>query len=280
MKRLFMLLLASFFLLNACSSKLAYNNIDWLLYWYLDDYIELSREQKGLLDSKLDGWLVWHRSRELMEYQGHLHALQQQIKRDEIPAEQWLQHFDLGRQHWLRARDKISPELIGMAPTLSNAQITQLFDTLEKQNTEREEQRAKKSPEQRRKDSREDIEGQLKNWIGRLSDEQKLIVAGYATQLESSFDDWMRYRRNIQNKAKTMLLQRHDNPNFQTELLYLIQHPEVFQPQTYIDKSVTNRHVFAALLEKISVSLSQKQSKKLIKELQSWIEDLDDLVED
>ena len=28
--------------LTSCSSKLAYNNLDWWVYWYLDDYVELN----------------------------------------------------------------------------------------------------------------------------------------------------------------------------------------------------------------------------------------------
>jgi hypothetical protein len=280
MKRLIIMILVSFSLLSACSSKLAYNNVDWLLYWYLDDYIELSREQKGQLDSKLDGWLAWHRNSELVEYQGHVLQLQQQIRSDTLNAEQWLEHFDLGRKHWLRARDKISPELVAMAPQLSDEQVNSLFETLEKGNKKREKKRAKNSFEERQEDSRENIEGQIKDWVGRLSPEQKSMVARHSTQLESTFDDWMVYRRSIQNQAKIILLQRHENPSFQANLLYLIQHPEECRQQTYIDKSETNRRVFAELLENVSNSLSEKQRKKLLKRLQGLIDDLDDLVQD
>ena len=280
MKRIFILLFVSFFFLSACSSKLAYNNLDWLLYWYLDDYIELSREQKTLFDGKLDGWLVWHRRAELTEYRRHLQTLQQQLAAKGVPAQQWLQHFDLGRQHWLRVRDKISPELIAMASMLSDEQITSLFDTLEQHNVEREEKRAEKSLEERKEDQLKDIEFQLKDWIGRLSPGQKSFVVAYSEQLESSFDDWMGYRRKIQHQAKAILLLRHENVNFQADLLNLIQHPEKIQPQTYIDKTAINSRIFADLLEEINDSLSEKQRKKVIKELQSWIEDLNELVQD
>lgn len=280
MKRLFILLMISFSLLGGCSSKLAYNNIDWLLYWYLDDYIELEKEQKGLLDSKLEAWLVWHRSSELDVYQRHLQALQQQLSSNTLDAERWLEHFELARGHWFRARDKISPELINMAVAVNDGQIISLFETLEKENAKREKKRAKNSPEERQEERRENIEGQVKDWIGRLSSEQKALVAIHSAQLGSTFEDWMAYRRSIQNKAKTLLLQRNENLHFQQELLYLVQHPEEYQQQSYIDKSQTNRVIFADMLEQISESLSAKQRKKSIKKLQGLIEDLDDLVED
>ena len=31
---------------TGCSSKFAYNNLDWLVYWYVDDYIEFSDQQE------------------------------------------------------------------------------------------------------------------------------------------------------------------------------------------------------------------------------------------
>ena len=36
--------------LASCSSKLAYNNLDWWVYWYMDDYIELKDEQEEKFD--------------------------------------------------------------------------------------------------------------------------------------------------------------------------------------------------------------------------------------
>ena len=37
--------------LTSCSSKLAYNNLDWWVYWYMDDYIELKDEQEEKFDA-------------------------------------------------------------------------------------------------------------------------------------------------------------------------------------------------------------------------------------
>jgi len=47
MRTLFILVFVVF--LSACSSKLAYNNLDWWVYWYLDDYIELKEDRKKSL---------------------------------------------------------------------------------------------------------------------------------------------------------------------------------------------------------------------------------------
>ena len=50
------ILLIGLLALTGCSSKFAYNNFDWLVYWYVDDYVELTNEQEDLFDVKIDRW--------------------------------------------------------------------------------------------------------------------------------------------------------------------------------------------------------------------------------
>lgn len=57
-----------FLLLSGCSSQFAYNNLDWLAYWYIDDYIDFTAEQEVIVDQKLITWLDWHKQQELPRY--------------------------------------------------------------------------------------------------------------------------------------------------------------------------------------------------------------------
>jgi hypothetical protein len=268
----------SFTMLSACSSKFAYNNVDWLLYWYLDDYIELEKDQKQRFDQELDTWLVWHRGSELNAYKKQLEQIQQDILQGKTTQEQWLSHFEHARSHWLRLRNTVTPELVAMAPLLSDSQINSLFDELEKQNAKREKERNENTFEERTSEVIEDIEKTIKGQIGRLSAQQKQYVAEHVGQTESNFEDWMLYRRSIQAQAKQLLLQRNSDKEFQAKLQHLIAHPEEYQSESFIEKSQRNRARYAELLSKLSQSLSAKQIKKLNRELNGLIEDLDDLM--
>ena len=46
-------------LLSGCSTKFAYNNIDWLVNWYIDDYVVLDTQQEKQFDAILDKWTAW-----------------------------------------------------------------------------------------------------------------------------------------------------------------------------------------------------------------------------
>ena len=54
--------------LSACTTSFYYNRLDWLIPWYVDDYIDLSSEQKQSLKVKLEPYLNWHRQEELNNY--------------------------------------------------------------------------------------------------------------------------------------------------------------------------------------------------------------------
>lgn len=59
-------LLVGISLLTACSRlDLAYRNLDRLLTWRIDSYLDLNDEQKAWLEPRLDQHLAWHCSTQL-----------------------------------------------------------------------------------------------------------------------------------------------------------------------------------------------------------------------
>lgn len=276
-KKIVALLLLPFFLAG-CSSTFAYNNLDWLLYWYLDDYVELDKNQKKLFDVKLGGWLEWHRKEELVTYQQQLITLNSRLNEGPLDSKQWLAEFDTALSHWHRLRAETGPELIDFSTKLTDNQINQLFEELEDKNLEREEERADSSLEERLDDQIDDTEDQVKSAIGRLSKKQKTLIAEYAPKFKSNYVNWMQYRRAIQAHTKELMLRRYDNPNYRQELSQILFQPETFQSQAYRDTSDYNRRLFAALLADINLTLSAKQSTKLNKKIDDIVEDLDELI--
>ncbi|MGY0641745.1 MAG: DUF6279 family lipoprotein [Paraglaciecola chathamensis] len=280
MKKIILLFFTLNLLLTGCSSKFAYNNIDWLMYWYIDDYIELDKSQKSLLDGHVEKWMHWHRQDELSEYKSHLTALYQQISSGPVSQTQWLAHFELGKQHWVRFRDHVSPELVNLAPYLTDEQVIDLFAELNEQNEERIEKRKERTLEERLEKNIEDTQDNAKEFIGKLRPEQKAIIVTYADEFKSSFDLWMAYRQRIQKAAFEMLLNKRQEPDFQQNFLDLLSHPERYQDDELVLISQHNNQVYAAMLAELGQSLSAKQKNKALNELQNLIDDITDLQED
>ena len=63
MKRLRIFVLVSLLAaLAGCSNSFVYNQLDWLIPWYLGDYVDLNREQQRAFKEQLGELLRWHRS--------------------------------------------------------------------------------------------------------------------------------------------------------------------------------------------------------------------------
>ena len=266
--------------LTGCSSKFAYNNLDWLLYWYLDDYVELDKAQKARFDEKLEKWLKWHREEELARYKADLVDLKNRINQGPLTEEELLQALGLGRKHWEHLRDKLAPELSEMAAFLHDEQVKELFEKLEKDNLDEEEEWNEEKDEERIENRAKRIQKQIKNSIGKLTKQQIEIVEQYAPQFTSNFENWLSYRRTIQAEAKTLFDSRKEDSEFSKKLLVIMTQPELYQSEEYKAASLANRQLSARMIAEINQTLTKKQTRRLNRELDNLIEDIDDLIND
>ena len=277
MRTLFILVFVVF--LSACSSKLAYNNLDWWVYWYLDDYIELKEGQEEKFDDHLQNWLRWHKATELRRYKAHLSEIKVEINEGTLDSNTVYNHLVKARSHWERVRDEISPELAILAKTLDDEQVVSLFAALEKDNKEEEEERKEalvKTEEARLEDRIERIEEAMSERIGKLSHEQKQIVSTYATQFIPTGEEWLKYRRDIQNAARKLFVTRSFNNNFETDLIELMQNPDSYKSDIYKQSSAHNMTVTATLISEVFSTLSRKQREALIENIDELIETVED----
>ena len=263
-----------FLSLTACSSKLAYNNLDWWVYWYLDDYIELNDEQEERFDDYLSNWLRWHKQSELERYRKQLTTLKQQVKNDQLNYETVYAHMNDIRGHWERVRSEISPELAELSTDLTEQQIVSLFATLEKDNKEEEEERdefLQQSQEERLEKRMESMIENVEERIGDLTNEQTQIIATYNTQFVSTSNEWLEYRRNIQNAARRLFVTKSTNPDFVKDLTYLMQNPDDYRSESYQRASAHNMKVAATLIAEIATTLSAEQKETLIENIDEFI---------
>lgn len=266
--------------LTACSTGFVYNNIDWLIHWYIDDYVDLNKKQKEKFDDAFAEFMNWHRETELPRYQTHLADLKQKVSQSPLDAEQWQQEFDSLWQHAQRARDKLAPDIVELSRMLSDKQINGFFDELEKQNAKRESRYEEQDEAQRRESMIDDIEERVEDYTGRLTDEQRQFIIQYAETFTSNFEAWMSYRRLWQSQARQMLLARRYDNDFPADFALLLTEPEKLQSTQYQQVRMENRHHYASLIAQLHHSFTPEQKKRIEKELTDLIEMLSDLAPD
>lgn len=278
MKKLIVILLT--LLMTACSSQFAYNNLDWLIHWYLDDYIDLTKPQKTQFDEQFAIWHQWHREQELQIYVAHLQEVKAQLSNRELSPQMIQAHFEQARGHWERLRQQITPDIARLSEALNKEQVEKLFAELEEKNSEAEQERLAMEEQELQALFEEQYNDRLRDYFGRLTDAQQALVAEAAKEVKSNRIEWIIYKRNVQQNAKQLLLRKDSNPNFVNDFTALLQNPEQYQHALYVENMQHNRQVFSQLLFDVVNTLSDKQMRRLVRKIDGYIEDFTELAED
>ncbi|MEM0912186.1 MAG: DUF6279 family lipoprotein [Pseudomonadota bacterium] len=274
------LLLITIFTLGGCSSKFAYNNIDWLIYWFLDDYIELTSEQESVFDEKLQNWISWHKSEELPQYIEHMDQLISDIKSDQMTQQRMAYHQEKARSHWVRLRAQVAPDLVEMSKLLDDEQVVYLFAALEDDNQEEKEaylERVSYSEEKRERRWSKRNQDNASDWFGRLNKQQKDYISDSYGQFESTGQHWIDYKQNYQSNLRSLFVTREINEDFDAELLEMLTQPEQYRSDEFNQASERNNEKSKQYLIKLMSMATDKQKQKLIDKIGDYREDILDL---
>ena len=262
-----------------CSSKFAYDNLDWVSYWYLDDFIDLNDSQSEVVKAELSKVLEWHRVSELPQYSTTLPEIKVLIEADQIVRVDWHGLMDDIRSGWERLRAKVIESSVMQIPTLSHRQLEQLFLNLEVRNKEQKEE-VSVVIEERARDRYEKLVDTLERFMGDLTEQQALLADLY---IGASFDTRLMYlsaNAEMQRDIRQALDSYLDNPS--TYQLVLIDKklnsPDQYRSDQLKAYSLENRVLTVGLLRDLANTLTTEQKLHLLVKLEDWIELIDSLV--
>ena len=275
-------LVALLALLTACSSlKLAYNNGDTLLYWWLDNYVDFDGEQSGQVKKDIDDLFRWHRKTQLNDYVQILQTGQKQLAGNLTAADLQADYDDIkGRTQKLLL--KAAPELAGLATSLEPDQI----DTLEKKF-------ASNLDDFRKKNMKGDKEAQQKFrykksmeqfelWFGSFSREQKDTIrkASDARPLDNAIwlDERMRRQRNVLALARRIMQEKPNREQATAQIQALIR--ESFARLDNSERKAfyeANTNASIGLVHTVIGIATPEQKAHAEKRIQGWINDFNTL---
>lgn len=267
-------------LLSGCSTKFVYKNLDWLVYWYLDDFIELSSEQESLFDDKLSDWLEWHKTVEIPKYIAHLGELSEDIKMKQISLDQMDYHQQKAAEHWTRLKARIIPDLVEMAPTLSSEQVQSMFEEIDEINKEESKDREEvlsKSPEQRKQKSLKRNKKNLERWLGDITNEQESLIENTYGQYHSNGELWQEYRIRYQAELRSLFNEADRGDRFKAKLQKLLMYPEEFRSALLNQRNVENSKKYKEFLLAVDALATEEQRAHLLSEIAEFMKDFRDM---
>ncbi|MDN3611881.1 DUF6279 family lipoprotein [Vibrio ostreicida] len=255
--------------LTGCSTKFVYNNIDWLLVDYLDNFVELNDEQEDWVSKKIDRLSEWHRREEVPNYIEHLDQLIALDPKRFSEADLDVQR-QLFQQHTQRLVKQVAPAVLTFVGELSDEQAEELMDNIRVRHTRYKNKYQPLSDKQIRQKYLEKIHDNVDDWFGYLTPEQDALIDQWSAELSVTAYDWIDYQTDMRIEIKDLLNHRMQRGYLQSHLQSLLFNPASFYSPELEQKIDHNQSVANQYIVKMINSVSDKQTKHYREKLEDW----------
>lgn len=219
--------------LTACSRiNLAYRNLDTLIPWSLNDYLDIDRDQRQHLKAHLREHLDWHCRTQLPGYLENLQLLRRQIASERIDSQALRGHYQVARQALDEIATQITPTSIELLRKLDDRQVEELAQALQEDRREREEKYLEPTPARQIRERAERMQERVENWLGSTSAAQRQRILAWAHSLGERNQLWLENRTQWQ-QAFLAAVRERNQPGFEPRMARLLQDRESFWSPEY-----------------------------------------------
>ncbi len=276
-KRLLIIFSAIFFL-QSCGLKFWYNRLDWLVSWQVDDFVELSSKQEDRLEALVREKLQWHRSTQLPRYVELIDSLIYDIEHNGI-AQNYDNYRDSFIDFYRTIATELSPQIIEQISQLKEKQIDELMRNINDEANKQLQKFKKTKPEKRLKKVRKNIEDGYKEWVGRLTKEQKNLIKQWVNDMQPTAELRFEYG-NLWRLSMDYALRQRQTPEGKQTIKELILEPRSLQKPELKSRIEFNAQLEKNYALKLYQTITKKQQKRFIKKLKSYRNDFQDLIHD
>lgn len=273
--RLLVFSLVCTLILAGCSAnRLLYNRADTFIRWAADDYVALTRDQQAAFDSRLDGFLSWHRSEELPHYRDFivnaLATLEEGVTLEEAVVIS--EEIDLAAD---RFQARFIELLLATGEDLSHEQIHAFLGALDESQAKYAKERLVRDEETYYADSAKTMTDLVKRLMGRLNTAQKGDISLRSKQLMRLDRLWHDDRARWGSELRRLLETK--SPGWQDEVRKLGETRSEVRIPDYVAGIEHNGEVILSLLVDVINSRTDRQDRRMRRFLKGLIDDIDAL---
>ncbi|MGF1685762.1 DUF6279 family lipoprotein [Photobacterium japonica] len=252
-------------LLVGCTTRFAYNNLDYLIAYRIDDYVDLTRLQDRVLDQGLETALERHRKQGLPAIHRALDSLQADVMTPMTLSQIRRYHYlftDLGQD----AAAMVGKPVASMLSLLSDRQVTELDREIQARFNEVDAERKALTPAQRLDKRTDRLIDTLQDWVGRSTPEQRAMLkelAGYQLEMTPVF---LAMRQHYWQTWQSLLAQR-TQAGFSTQLTQWMRNLVAFNTAQHSNAMDVYLNRRFELMLRLQHSLSDKQRHTLNRNL-------------
>ena len=263
-------------LISGCAVKFVYNQLDWAIPWYLDDYMSLNGTQEEVFEERLQKYLRWHRTTQLPEYGAFLEQVADDLEagmtQDGIRRIQ-----ERTRELGSVLIERLVPDMVALFQHASDDQVKELFEKFREDNREYRKEYIEVSGKEQRKRRAKEIEAYVERWTGRLNSEQKELIREGTAQYALMGQEFLDARLAWQEEFRRILGLRQDQPAFEKALTGLLLAENFGQTDTFARKFDHNQQLLESLYFRLDKTLTKGQRSRAVEKLRSYAKDFHEL---
>jgi hypothetical protein len=268
--------------LGGCSAvRLSYNNGAQLAWWWLDDYVDFSREQTPAARLAVDRWFEWHRASQLAGYAEVLVAAQAQMGEPLTPA--------LACRWWDRLREAVEPALdrglvdfAELVPGLREPQWRSIEKRYAKTVDQMRADHLQPDAAVRQQESLKRTLERVERLYGAVDEAQRRSIAAAVAASPFNPELWITERQRRQRDAiqtlRRLAAERADRDQRIAALRVLVQRTELSPDTEYRAYQQRLSAYNCAFAAQIHNAMSPAQRQKARETLKGWEDDLRSLL--
>lgn len=264
-------------LLSACGVRFYYSQLDWLVPWYISDYMTLDEAQKNLLSERLAEQLEWHCRTQLPDYAGWLREVHATFAGDEPSPVALRRHTEQLELFWHELGRSLAPDAARILAAADDAQIAELFGQLHARNREIRAEYIEPDTETLHDERIARMQKRLQRWFGPLNERQQVKLAEWSRDLMPISEAWLVNRQSWQVELWNLLKRRDDVRQLEAGLTQLLVRPQAYWNDAYRERVDHNRQRTLLLLIELHETASSDQRQRLLGRLDSLAADFEKL---
>ncbi|MNZ69225.1 hypothetical protein D3C78_875170 [compost metagenome] len=261
----------------ACSRiDLAYRNLDVLVPWTLNDYLNMNRQQKTWLNQRLKQHLAWHCRTQLPGYLTWIDEVRQMVASGQVTEQQLQVRTQQAKQAIAKVADQITPSAAQLLRAMDDEQVREMRQAFTEDIRERQ-AKFVKTPLARQIQARaERMEKRLTPWLGELSPQQQVRIMTWSQGLGEQNRQSIANRANWQAHFSEAMEQRQ-SASFEPRLEQLLKNRESLWTPEYRQVNQRAEREAQRLLVDIMAQSSDQQRQHLEQKLSQVRKDFSQL---
>jgi hypothetical protein len=260
--KLLVILLTFSLVLAGCNRVgLAYRNLDVIIPWTLNDYLDMNAGQKSWFNDTLKEHLAWHCTTQLPGYLDWLDRLQQMVDNNQVTDAALQARNVEAKQAIADVAREITPSAIQLLQGLDDQQVKEMSDALAKDLRKRQDEYLKPPLEQQIKERAQRMSKRLDAWIGPLSASQQNRVTAWSIALGEQNEQWIGNRARWQTQFIAAVQQRKNADFPQKIQQLLVDRESLWTPEYKVAYAQTEAAARSLIVDLMAESTVQQRIK-------------------